>query len=610
MVQQLTTTEPSRDFFLPPQAIQALRDSQYRSTALAISELIDNSIDAGATSVDVLCLERMEEVLVRRRWKIHEVAVIDNGSGMTADVLERALVFGDRMAQRPRTIGKYGMGLPTSSVSQCQRVDVWTWQDGIDNPSHSYIDVDEIKNQALAKVPVPDHEPVPSRWIGLAKEETLGPQGTLVVWSNIDRINGKAEAIFSQVNEEIGRIYRHFINEKRLTIRMASIKDNSSSAYIEENVKPNDPLYLMHNTTTPSPYGGDDPMFREWGTKSYDVTVDGRTEQVEVVYSLVKDEVVKRAREEGGREPGHFDYGKHAARNRGVSVVRQNREILLENAFVSAGGSARDPQNRWWGCEVRFGSGCDALFGVDHNKQMAAHFSRAAKDLISGDEDTQAIMDGLGVGDEDMYRIVADIRNNTNALRRELDAVFARNSQVSRRNDASITARANEIAKQSDKDAFASGQQIMTASEQERTEKSEQERIESLAEVLISQGFNADDAHETAKEWIERDDWYSCSWASLGAGSQMFKVSNVAGIHHITLNTEHPIYEFIRVIQDVSPDNEAARRAAVGVILLLQSWGKMEDQIASHNRRREVQNIAIDWGRQADEFISRLNDEG
>ena len=600
-----------RELFQPWQAMQALRDSRYRSTALAISELIDNSIDAGASKVEVLCLEEREVVQVRERWRIQEVAVLDNGSGMTADVLERALVFGDRITQRPRTIGKYGMGLPTSSVSQCRRVDVWTWQSGIENPAHCYIDVDEVENQARARVPVPDHEPIPSQWTGLAKQETLGTKGTLVVWSNIDRIKGKAETIFNQVNEEIGRIYRHFINEGELTIRMASIRENSFTAYIDENVKPNDPLYLMHNTSTPAPYDGDNPMFREWGTpKRYAVTVDGRTEQVEVVYSLIKDEVVKQAREEGGRDPGHFDYGKHTARNRGVSVVRENREILLENAFVSAGGSARDPQNRWWGCQVRFGSGCDSLFGVDHNKQMASHFSRAAKDLISGDEDTQAIMDDLSVGDEDIYRITADIRNNTNALRREVEAIFARNSKIARQNTTSITSRANEIAKQSDKDAFASGQQVMTPTEQERVEKSEEERIESITEVLISEGFSADDARETAKEWIERDDWYSCNWANLGSGSQMFKVSNVAGIHHITLNTEHPIYEFIRVIQEDPQDNEAARKAAVGVILLLQSWGRMEDQIANPDRRRGVQNTAIDWGRQADEFISRLNDEG
>lgn len=608
MVEPMTTMVHSRDLFLPAQAIQAFRDTQYRSTALAIAELIDNSIDARADKVEVLCLEQRVATGSREPWKIHELAVIDNGSGMASALLMQALKFGARMAQNRRTIGKYGMGLPTSSVSQCSRVDVWTWQTGIENSLHCYIDVDEIKQNAeIALVPEPNQQAVPSQWTGLAKPETLGKSGTLVVWSKIDRIKGRATTIFNQIEEEVGRIYRHFINENQLAIRLASARDSSLVPYIDNTVKPNDPLYLMKNTSTPSPYGNDNPMFREWGRKHYSVTVDGKTQPVEVVYSLVKDEVVKHAREVGGRDPGHFEYGKHAARNRGVSVVREDREILMENAFVSGGGSARDPQNRWWGCEVRFGSGCDSLFGIDPNKQMAAHFSGAAKELVS-DEDTQAILDGLSVEDEDLYKITADIRNNALALRREVTDIFGRYSESNRQNGASVTSRANEIAKRADKEAFASGEQMMTRAEKERTEKSEEERIESVAEALVSEGFPQEEARETAREWIEKDDWYSCTWANLGAGSQMFKVSNVGGIHRITLNTEHPIYEFVQIIQDASRDNEEVRRAAIGVILLLQSWGKMEDQVANPNRRRDVQNTAIDWGRQADEFIRRLNE--
>ena len=34
--------------------------------------------------------------------------------------------------------------------------------------------------------------------------------------------------------------------------------------------------------------------------------------------------------------------------------------------------NAGDPRHRWYGCELRFGRGCDDLFGVDHSKQLAA----------------------------------------------------------------------------------------------------------------------------------------------------------------------------------------------------------------------------------------------
>ena len=41
-------------------------------------------------------------------------------------------------------IGEFGMGLPSSSISQCRRVDVWSWQDGPENALYTYLDLDEI----------------------------------------------------------------------------------------------------------------------------------------------------------------------------------------------------------------------------------------------------------------------------------------------------------------------------------------------------------------------------------------------------------------------------------------------------------------------------------
>ncbi len=70
-----------------------------------------------------------------------------------------------------------------------------------------------------------------------------------------------------------------------------------------------------------------------------------------------------------GRLPGSEEHGRHARHNIGISVVREDREIVLEDAFLREGGSADNPQNRWWGCEVCFRRACDELFGVDHNKR-------------------------------------------------------------------------------------------------------------------------------------------------------------------------------------------------------------------------------------------------
>ena len=126
----------------------------------------------------------------------------------------------------------------------------------------------------------------------------------------------------------------------------------------------------MEASSTPEPWNAA-PMFAPYATKEFTLNVDGREEAVEVVYSIVKQEALGERR---GDLPGNREYGRHAMKNMGVSVVRENREILLENFFITEGGGGSLPQNRWWGCEVLFGSGCDDLFGVDHNKQMVSYF--------------------------------------------------------------------------------------------------------------------------------------------------------------------------------------------------------------------------------------------
>ena len=66
---------------------------------------------------------------------------------MDADVLRMALQFGNGTHLTEETqegMGKFGMGLPSSSISQCRHVEVWTWQAGPESAIYSYLDLDRI----------------------------------------------------------------------------------------------------------------------------------------------------------------------------------------------------------------------------------------------------------------------------------------------------------------------------------------------------------------------------------------------------------------------------------------------------------------------------------
>ena len=166
MVEQLAVLrDADRSLFPSSFTIRALRDSRYHNTAYAIAELIDNSIEAGAPIIELLCMEEPQMGRERMRRLVSEVAVLDNGTGMDVTTLLEALKFGGGTRHdSDRGIGKYGMGLPTSSMSQCKRVDVWTWQDGPNSVWHSSIDADDI-GRGNHLVPLPDREtPIPETW--------------------------------------------------------------------------------------------------------------------------------------------------------------------------------------------------------------------------------------------------------------------------------------------------------------------------------------------------------------------------------------------------------------------------------------------------------------
>src|SRR5580658_8177736 len=101
--------------------IQATRDSGYKGTASAISELVDNSIQAGATRISISLGASPADGSIC-------VRTLDNGCGMDPLTLRQSLRFGGSTRFGYRTgLGRYGMGLPNASLSQARRIAVYMW---------------------------------------------------------------------------------------------------------------------------------------------------------------------------------------------------------------------------------------------------------------------------------------------------------------------------------------------------------------------------------------------------------------------------------------------------------------------------------------------------
>ena len=605
--------DADRSLFPGHFTIRALRDSRYHNTAYAIAELIDNSIEANAPLIELLCLEQSQRVKERMGRRVSAIAVLDNGDGMDVRTLFEALKFGGGTRHDSnRGIGKYGMGLPTSSMSQCKRVDVWTWQEGIDSAWHSSIDADIIE-QGDHQVPFPDQEtPIPKTWREAGSEEIYENQsGTLVVWSELDKIQWRTgSTILRHTAQEVGRIHRHWIDAEMTKIRAASFLANRPTEIENAHyIVANDPLYLMNPSSTPVPWNNE-PMFREWTKKEYTPTVEGKEVTIEVKYSIVKPEALQTNRVT--QNPGAEKHGTHARHNIGVSVVREDREIVLEDAFLREGGSAENPQNRWWGCEVHFRRSCDELFGVDHNKQMAANFTHAAKTLARDDRPNQVILDEMGIDDDIIYTIVGDIRDQTRAMMREIGQMFGQRRNLQNGSGRrSPENKAVQTATDADRDAIAAGKEPRTKTDIDRDQIPSEDREAGLTEQFIASGQPDQAAQQLAKMLVQEGLSYQFNPAQLD-GYQIFNVRSSHGVLHINLNTEHPIYDLLKHIEDDLPENvdesNPAFQASVAIRLLLSSWARMEDQTESREERTRIQDIAMNWGRQVDKVISQLRE--
>ncbi len=579
-----------------------MRDSGYRNAAYAIAELIDNSIQAGATRVELLCGERRQLVRQRERTQVSQIAVLDNGCGMDAETLRMALQFGNGTRLDDRSgIGRFGMGLPNSSISQARRVDVWSWQNGVENAIHSYLDIDEITDGRLKQVPEPQPKKVPQIWMSVGT--CFEKSGTLVVWSSIDlSMWSTARKIIENSELVIGRIYRYFLAEGYVSIRMLSFDMDARSLLPDERyANPNDPLYLMSVTSCPSPFDNV-PMFQQWGEHDtiYHIRYRGEIHEVRLRFSYAKEE----ARE--GFNPGDRPYGKHAARNVGVSIVRAGRELDLDASW----SSPSEPRDRWWGVEVYFPPTLDELFGVTNNKQSARNFSELAKvnldDLLEEGQTLGSVRDYLEA-DEDprwpLLEIAHQIRKNVDVIRGLVKAqtAGARSAQTRHQGNMAPEVKATEATNKRKEEGRQGASDIQ---EQMPAEV----RKEEIKEELVEQGVMRTTAEDLAASTVGRGLKYTFAHAASSSAA-FFDVKSRGGAIIVTLNTSHPAYEhLIEVLEeeleeaDVETLKSRLIRARDGLKLLLTAWARYEDE-QSDKQRSRVQDARWDWGRMARDFL-------
>jgi hypothetical protein len=219
--------------------LEALRGLGY-STATALADLIDNSIAAGA-----------ETVHLRFFWAgpASLIHILDDGNGMDADELDRAMRLGERNPLETRAahdLGRFGLGLKTASLSQCRRLTVASRHNG---QTHCLRwDLDEIaKRQDDGWYLLEGAAEGSAEYLHILDRQ---PQGTLVLWEILDRIitPGFSEQDFldlmDRVEHHLAMVFHRYLDGRHPRLRIL-INDYP--------VSPWDPFLIGHPATWPSP---------------------------------------------------------------------------------------------------------------------------------------------------------------------------------------------------------------------------------------------------------------------------------------------------------------------------------------------------------------------
>lgn len=157
--------------------IKSLRDMGY-DFSQAIADIVDNSIEAGATVVKIDVQFDGDDSWVR---------IADNGKGMKPEQLREAMRYGAERNYEKDDLGKFGLGLKTASMSQCQCLSVASrW-----NPNRADIaayswDLDHIESTNRWEI-----LPIEKNELGNTIREPLKEaRGTVVLWQRLDRVLG------------------------------------------------------------------------------------------------------------------------------------------------------------------------------------------------------------------------------------------------------------------------------------------------------------------------------------------------------------------------------------------------------------------------------------
>ncbi|GAA4896244.1 ATP-binding protein [Streptomonospora salina] len=205
-----------------PSGMVASLSSLGYSLPEAIADLVDNSISADASTIDIEFTWAG-----RHSW----VAVVDDGSGMTPEELVTAMTVAARGPDTVRSstdLGRFGVGLKSASFSQARQLTVATARSG-DWCVRTW-DLDVIEQAGEWRL-LRDVDDATSRILDVLRGEA--DHGTVVLWRRLTGYHGAAvteedertqQQFYAEANRtesHLGMVFARFLTGRRCSMRVS-----------------------------------------------------------------------------------------------------------------------------------------------------------------------------------------------------------------------------------------------------------------------------------------------------------------------------------------------------------------------------------------------------
>ena len=218
----------------------SLRSMGYSFEA-AVADVVDNSISAHAQNVCILFPSNPMDELA--------LGILDDGDGMSADVLFEAMRYGCMSAEEERSeddLGRFGMGMKSASLSQCRSLTVVSYEGNLLNGfTWDYNHILKTQDWMIQELDSSEINKLPY----IEKLKTL-KRGTLVIWQDFDVLSNSSGG---QVYSTLVDLRSSLENALALVFHryLSGIGASRLHIFINElDIKPQDPFLEQHPKTT------------------------------------------------------------------------------------------------------------------------------------------------------------------------------------------------------------------------------------------------------------------------------------------------------------------------------------------------------------------------